>query len=144
MLRFLTKIAPIALIVLTLALPVFAQETPTSEIALPQGTLTTRELLALFSDKTVYSVTAKGGRESVSYYSPTGELRQKRSGITRSGRWRVTDNNRICLQMENLPDKCRIVVKEQGTYKKYIVRKNGLHQFTVAYPVFQKGNPLGL
>lgn len=115
-----------------------------AKTSLPQGALQAEELVALFSNKTVYSVTAEAERESVSYYAPSGEIRQKRNGITRYGRWRVTDNHRICLQMEDLPEKCRIVVKENGGYRKYIVHKSGQHQHSVSYPRFEQGNPLGL
>lgn len=111
---------------------------------LPPGTLTAEELTALFSDKTVESVTAVRGRVSLSYYSPTGEVRQERNGRERFGQWRVTNSGRICLQMEQLPEKCRIVVKEGREYKKYIVRKNGQHQHSVTYRKFVNGNPYGL
>lgn len=114
------------------------------EVELPKGTLTAGQLMALFNNKTVHSITVVAGRESVSYYAPSGEIRQKRQGITRYGRWRVIDNHRICLQIENLPEKCRIVVLEQGVHNKYIVRKNGQHQHSVTYTKFQQGNPEGL
>lgn len=114
------------------------------KITLPAGTLTSAEIFALFNDRTVYSVTAVRGRESVSYYALNGEVRQLRNGVKRFGFWRVTDSARICLQMEDLPEKCRIVVDEKGTYKKYIVRKDGKHQHSVSYPVFREGNLLGL
>lgn len=134
-----------AMLVLGWPLPGDTEENPgTVDLVLPQEALTAPELVALFSDKTVYSVTAVDRRESVSYYAPSGDLRQRRHGITRSGRWRVTANHRICLQMEDLPEKCRIVVKEQGVYRKYIVKKNGKHQHSVFYPKFEEGNPLGL
>jgi len=114
------------------------------EVSLPPGTLSSAELLELFNNKTVFSVTAVLQRESLSYYDPNGEVRQRRNGVTRTGRWRVTDNDRICLQMEELPEKCRIIVREEGIYKKYIVRKDGVHQHSVSYPEFRDGNPFGL
>ncbi len=114
------------------------------DVLLPAEALTSAELLELFNNRTVYSVTAAQGRESVGYYDASGEVRQLQNGVKRTGRWRVTDNGRICLQMESLPEKCRIIVKEQGTYKKYIVKKNGEHQHSVSYPAFRDGNPLGL
>jgi hypothetical protein len=125
----------------------FAQspsDAPIAGEALPAGTLTSPEVFALFNDMTVYSVTAIQLRESVSYYDPNGEVRQLRKGIKRNGQWRVTDFGRICLQMEDLPEKCRIIAREGGIYKKYIVRKSGPHQHSVSYPEFRKGNPLGL
>jgi len=140
----------IALLVTVLALlgpagPVLAEEPEDNpNIVLPPGTLSSAEVFSLFNNKTVYSVTALQGRESVSFYDPNGEVRQKRNDIERNGHWRVTANGRICLQMEDLPEKCRIIVKENGTYKKYIVRKNGRHQHSVSYPAFRDGNPLGL
>ncbi len=115
-----------------------------AEVALPAGTLTAAQLHPLFTDKTVYSVTAVQGRRSVSYYAPNGEVRQLRNNVKRTGRWRVTESGRICLQMEDLPEKCRIIVEEQGMYNKYIVKKNGTHQLSIHYTSFVQGNPLGL
>ena len=121
------------------------EQKPTKNIVqLPPGTLNSAELFNLFRHKTVFAITAVQNRESVSYYSPGGEVRQLRNGIKHTGRWRVTATGRICLQMENRPEKCRIVVKENGLYKKYIVRKNGKHQHSVSYPEFRDGNPLRL
>lgn len=113
-------------------------------MALPAGTLNAVEITALFTNKTVYSVTVAQGRRSVSYYAPDGEIRQMRNGVKRIGRWRVATNDRLCLQMEDLPEKCRIIVAENGGYKKYIVKKNGMHQATVSYLTFLDGNNLGL
>ena len=121
------------------------EQKPTENIVqLPPGTLNSAELFNLFRHKTVFAVTAVQKRESVSYYSPGGVVHQLRNGIKHTGRWRVTATGRICLQMENRPEKCRIVVKENGLYKKYIVRKNGKHQHSVSYPEFRDGNPLGI
>jgi len=115
-----------------------------SKVTMPPGTLDSDEISVLFNNKTVYSITAVRGRESVSYYDSNGEVRQMRNGVKRTGHWRVTEKGRICLQMEDLPEKCRIIVKEKGIYKKYIVRKNGEHQHSVTYQAFRNGNPLGL
>lgn len=124
--------------------PAIAADEEDPTVALPAGTLNAVELFQLFSDRTVESVTAVQGRESTSYYDPNGQVRQLRLGQVRKGRWRVTASSRICLQMEDLPEKCRIVVKEQGTFHKYIVKKNGRHQHTITYSRFLPGNPLGL
>lgn len=113
-------------------------------IPLPDGTLNANDVVELFSDKTVESVTAVRGRSSISYYAPNGEVRQQRKGVTRIGKWRVLDNGRMCLQMDGLPEKCRIIVNENGIYKKYIVKKSGKHQHSVTYRSFRDGNPLGL
>lgn len=109
---------------------------------LPRGTLDQKEVLALFSGKTVESVTANKGRISHSYYNKDGRVDQLRNGKTRSGTWRVTNQGRMCLQMEDMAVKCRIIVKDGDEYKKYIVRKNGDHQHSVSYRKFRDGKHL--
>ncbi|WP_303722493.1 hypothetical protein [Malonomonas rubra] len=109
---------------------------------LPPGTLGKKQLEELFSGKTVESVTAAKGRVSRSYFAADGTVEQVRDGVERYGKWRVADNGRICLQMENLKEKCRIIVKEGEQYKKYIVKKNGRHQHSISYRKFSPGNQL--
>lgn len=116
-----------------------------AEIALPQGTLTAKELRRLFRDRTVLSRTVVQERESFSYYHPDGEVRQLRDGRKRYGRWRVLKNGRICLQMEQLPEKCRIVVRQpDGSYRKFVVKRSGDHQPSVDYVRFWPGNPYNI
>ncbi len=109
---------------------------------LPVGTLRAKEVVKLFSGQTVESVTARKGRISHSYYNPDGTLEQSRNGVKRSGKWRVKKNGRICLQFSGLKEKCRIIVKEDGQIKKYIVKKNGRHQHSVSYRNFTPGRHL--
>ena len=120
---------------------VLAQES--TDVRLPSGTLSAEQVIALFSDKTVETRTVVKQRESLTYYHPDGEVVQLRNGETRRGFWRVRDDARICLQMEEFREKCRIIVRGLGGgYRKYIVRKNGLHQPTVDYLGFFEGNQL--
>ena len=106
---------------------------------LPMGTLKKKAIISLFSDKTVESVTSRKKRVSQSYYHPDGNLVQLRNGIKRYGTWRVTKNGRICLQMEEGQEKCRVVVKDGDQYKKYIIKKNSHHQHSVTYQKFTAG-----
>lgn len=108
---------------------------------LPENTLTSRQLKKLFSDKTVESVTVKNKRVSRTFYAPNGAVEQTRNGVLRTGNWQVK-NSRICIQMEALKKKCRIIVKEGNAYNKYIVKKNGRHQHTVSYIKFIRGKHL--
>lgn len=116
----------------------------TVKIDLPPGTLTAPEVTTLFSGKTVESVVTSSGRVSVTYYDPSGELRQLQNGAKRTGTWRVRDDGRICLAIEGNDGKCRIIVKEGEVYKKYIVKLSGKHQHVIDYRSFRDGNPLGL
>lgn len=109
------------------------------EPILPLGTLNRKEVIELFSGQTVESVTASKGRVSHTYYNPDGTLEQVRNGTMRTGKWRVNNNARICLEMEGFEEKCRIIVKEDGKVKKYIVKKNGQHQHSVSYRSFTPG-----
>ena len=106
---------------------------------LPFGTLKKKQVVKLFSDQTVESVTASKSRVSHTYYAPDGAVEQVRNGTKRYGKWRVSSDARICLQMEDRREKCRIIVKEGDEYKKYIVKKNGHHQHSVSYRKFAPG-----
>jgi len=106
---------------------------------LPEGTMKRKKIVKLFSGQTVESVTASKGRVSQTYYNPDGALEQLRDGAKRYGKWRVTKNARMCLQMESLEEKCRIIVEEDGAIKKYIMKKNGRHQHSVSYRNFTPG-----
>jgi len=121
--------------------PTFASD---QELPLPEGTLSQDEVIKLFVDKTVESVTVVQGRVSVSYYSPDGEVRQQRDGQKRNGTWRINKNGRICLAMEGDEESCRIIVREGDKYVKYVVKNDGNHQPVVRYNWFKPGNPLGL
>jgi hypothetical protein len=106
---------------------------------LPLGTLNRDEIINLFSGNTVESVTATQGRVSHTYYDPNGSVEQVRDGVTRRGKWNVTKSARMCLDMEETGDKCRIIVKEGSEIKKYIVKKDGNHQHSVSYRNFTPG-----
>ncbi len=106
---------------------------------LPKGTLKRKQVIKLFSGQTVESVTARKKRVSQTYYDPNGTLVQLRKGVSRHGKWRVKKDARMCLQMENLEEKCRIIVEENGEIKKYIIKKNGRHQHSVSYRNFSPG-----
>jgi len=126
------------LIILAVSSPVLADN-------FPEGTLGRAELIEMFHDHTVESVTLHKGRVSLSYYSPTGEVRQLREGKRRYGFWRVRDDGRICLRMEENAENCRIVVREKdGSLRKYVVKKDGNHQPVVGYRKFVEGNPQNL
>ncbi len=139
--RFLfSTLLATAVLMLTLSPMVFAADS----IRLPAGTLDAKELRQLFIGKTVQSLNVKNKRISLTYYDPSGKVRQLRKGKLRSGKWKIKDNGRICLKMGNARNKCRIVVFEQGEYKKYIVKKDGRHKHVIDYRSFITGNPHNL
>ncbi|HEB96042.1 MAG TPA: hypothetical protein ENI96_06405 [Sedimenticola thiotaurini] len=112
-----------------------------SRIQLASPWLDSDALTRLFRDHTVESVNVKSGVVSRTYYAPDGSLVQWREGTWRNGRWRVR-NGRICLQMEDRREKCRAVIKEDGQYRKYVIRRDGRHRLVVTYRWFEPGNRL--
>jgi len=109
-------------------------------VTLPPGTLDAAAVTALFSGKTVESVTDNSGRISLTYYNPNGELRQLQNGEKRSGAWKVRSDGRICLDFPGGSSQCRIIVKEGEIYRKYVVKRDGEHQPVVTYRSFSEGN----
>ena len=101
--------------------------------------LTKEEIVMLFTNKTVESETVRKGRVSLTYYRSNGTLELFRNGKKHSGAWRVTENNRMCLKIENSKEKCRIIVKQGASFSKYIVKKNGQHQRSINYRRFLPG-----
>ncbi len=115
-----------------------------TRVILPENTLDSSQLRNLFVGNTVESVTVPKGRKSLTYYDPQGLVRQQRGDRLRVGQWRITKRGRICLQMENQRERCRIILQENNRYNKYIVKKSGDHRLVVSYTRFMSGNPLGL
>ncbi len=128
-------------LVLLLALPACAV---VQRNDVPDGTLSAGEIRALFTDRTVKSVTFSNGRVSETYYMASGELRQSREGKLRLGTWRVPSRGRLCQQVGEAEENCRAIVRIGDTYLKYKIRKSGDHRPTVRYISFTPGNPLGL
>lgn len=81
--------------------------------------LTKAELNALFVGKTVESFSLSSGATSFSYYHPDGRVEQTRYWEPRNGRWKITDDNQICLSMEGKAFTCRVVFQEGDRYYKY-------------------------
>lgn len=105
----------------------------------PLEKLNKKEIVMLFSDKTVESETVRKGRVSMTYYYPDGTLELLRNGEEHPGVWRVTDDDKMCLKLENSKEKCRIIVRQGSSYSKYIVKKNGKHQRSINYRWFRPG-----
>ena len=114
-----------------------------TRVPLPDGTLTADEVRALFSGKTVKSVTFSKGRVSDIYYGQGGELRQVRNDEVRAGTWKVKNNGRLCMKIAEGKKRCRIIVRTGSNYVKYVVRNDGNHEPVVRYISFEKGDALG-
>ena len=105
-----------------------------SQVALAEmRDLTKDEIIAMFSDKTVWGHKAgKVGRSSKSnrrnkvYYAPDGTFKSERLDERQSfeGKWYVNEENLICKENIDGDMKCRRVVDKNGKIKKYKDKKH--------------------
>lgn len=99
------------------------------------------ELKALFVGKTVESYSLSSGTTSFSYYHPDGKVEQVRYWEKRDGRWKLTEDDQICLSMENKPFSCRAVFREGDRYYKYRPKDGGWRKI-LRYRQFLEGRHL--
>ena len=102
--------------------------------------LTKDEIIAMFSDKTVWGNHAKRNKRNKVYYAPDGTFKSKRLDEIESGegKWYVNEENLLCKESgETHEMKCRRVVDKNGKIKKYKDKKH-VWNFTK----FEDGNKL--
>ncbi len=127
----------ITITVLTLGILAGCQVKPQVEAV----RLTKGELEALFVGKTVESYSLASGTTSFSYYHPDGKVEQVRYWENREGRWKITNDDQICLSMESKPFSCRAVFREGDRYYKYRVEGGEWHKI-LRYRQFIEGRQL--
>lgn len=105
--------------------------------------LTKSEVQALFTGQTVESRNLTR-ITSFTYYHPNGKALQERLWERRTGKWRVLKDGKICLQFSGKKERCRIIGKKDGRYRKYRPDKSGQLVPVVKYRRFIDGNVLKL
>lgn len=108
-------------------------------VALAETTLDSKEVTALFSDKTVSSHHEIKGYDATYYYSPDGSIRGVRDGEPMSGEWTVIGIGQLCIK-EGMKNPCRRIIESNGIYKKVKVKNNGDEETLVIYKSFTDGN----
>ena len=68
-----------------------------------------------------------------------GVLKGTRNGRESSGTWWVTDNGEICVKRVAI-SRCRIVIKDNGIYKKYKVTGKDENTLTETIKLIEEGN----
>ena len=110
-----------------------------SQVALAETRdLTKDEIIAMFSDKTVWGNHAKKDRRNKVYFAPDGTFKSKRLDEKggSEGKWSVDDKNRLCME-KNGDTRCRTVVDKNGKIIKYKGKKHVWN-----YTKFEDGNKL--
>ena len=116
-------------------LALFAPLTAVAEMELSE-----REVMELFTDKTVYCRDVPHSLNIVAYFDPSGEVRGLRGGKPYRQLWSVDKKGRHCTQDADAKRNChKIFRRADGAYVKY--RKGGL---LVQYNSFEEGNPNNL
>lgn len=108
-------------------------------IALAETALNSKEVTALFSDKTVSSHHEIKGYDATYYYSPDGSIRGVRDGELMSGQWAVIGIGQLCIK-EGMKNLCHSIVESNGVYKKVKVKNNRDEVTQVTYKTFADGN----
>ena len=101
--------------------------------------LTAEEVTQLFSGKTYEATLPTRGLTMTVYADPNGTMRgvQNRNKFTTN--WEVNDQGEICVSYRDKMS-CRIVVEDNGIYKKYKVDDKGKRTLLVVYKSFTQGN----
>jgi hypothetical protein len=122
------------------------------------GKLPPEEVRTLFSGNTVETERRDGGVPGVDspdrienfattfslYFDTDGTIKKKTDGNPKAGKWRVTDDAKLCMEWKRKKEKCGHLHKQGNTYKRVIRRKNGFILYEHTYVDFVPGNKYGL
>lgn len=102
--------------------------------------LTPMEIRQLFVGKTVNEEVVTRGEKASTYYSPTGTLHCIVDGASEFyGSWEVNDSGELCVEFGG-SKRCRIVVDDNGVYKKYKIKSDGTRKHVVTFKKFSDGD----
>ncbi len=108
--------------------------------AAAERTLNRDEVMTLFSDKTVQYYHERKDFDIEAYYAPDGSLRGKRGDKKLNATWSVEEHGSLCISRHG-QNRCRIIVENNGVYKKYKEKGDGSRVLVITYRKFIDGNP---
>ena len=108
-------------------------------LACPERILSADEVLKLFSGNTYVAVIPSRNLEMTVYVDPDGTMRGMQNGHKFTSKWAVGDNGEICVSYKDKMN-CRVVMKQEGVYKKFKVNDKGEKIVLVIYQSFASGN----
>lgn len=98
------------------------------------------EVRELFSGNTYEAVIPSRGLTMTVYVDPDGTMRGMQGGHKFTSKWVVSDQGEICVSYKDKMS-CRLVMEENGVYKKYKTDEQGKKVVLVVYQSFAQGNP---
>jgi len=105
----------------------------------PAHTLSTEEVMTLFSGNTYQAIIPSRKIFMKVYVDPNGTMRGMQAGHKFTTKWQVNDQGQICVSYKDKMN-CRFVMREEGQYKKYKLNEQGEKVVLVLYKSFAKGN----
>jgi hypothetical protein len=112
-----------------------------SHSSIASEALNAEQVTTLFSGKTVEYHHETLNFDFAVYYAPDGSLRGTREGQPMSKmHWSVNNKGELCIAYHQR-NRCHPIMKQDGVYKKYKVRKDGETEILVTYRKFIQGNP---
>lgn len=107
--------------------------------ACPEHILSAEEVLNLFSGNTYVATIPSRKIKMTVYVDPDGTMRGEQSGHKFTSKWQVNEQGEICVSYKDKMS-CRIVMEQEGIYKKFKMNEKGEKVVLVVYESFAEGN----
>ncbi len=105
----------------------------------PTYTLSSQQWLDLFVDHTYEASIPSKSIVMTVYVDKDGTMRGMQGGHKFSSKWQLNDQGEVCVSYKKRLS-CRLVMNDQGQYKKYKLDEQGKKVVLVEYQSFAKGN----
>ncbi|MFK5892057.1 MAG: hypothetical protein QM504_02425 [Pseudomonadota bacterium] len=107
--------------------------------ACPERILSSEELIELFSGNTYVAVIPSRKLKMTVYVDPDGTMKGMQSGHKFTSKWEINDKGEICVSYKDKMS-CRVVMEQEGVYKKFKINEKGEKVVLVIYQSFAAGN----
>lgn len=101
--------------------------------------LSAAEVTRLFSGNTYEAVIPSRNLKMTVYVDPDGTMKGMQSGHKFTSKWQVNEKGEICVSYQDKMN-CRVVMEDNGVYKKYKINEKGEKIILVIYQSFAPGN----
>ncbi len=104
-----------------------------------ERTLSAKEVKKLFIGNTYEATIPSRNLKMTVFVDPDGTLRGMQGGHKFMSKWSVNEYGQICISYKEKMS-CRIVMEDNGVYKKYKINEQGEKTVLVIYQSFTAGN----
>lgn len=107
--------------------------------ACPERILSAAEVTQLFSGNTYEALIPSRNLKMTVYVDPDGTMRGMQGGHKFTSNWTVSNEGEICVSYQDKMN-CRVVMQQEGVYKKFKINEQGEKVILVIYQSFAAGN----